>query len=287
MGLKKVAMALLLCLPAFVLAQIPDPVDGDIPQILASKSTDLLTWRPRGGNNIILLDFPDLLSQGRTFNRITQMKEQSNEPYKKVLTFEEMDSYLSSVRRTNSDLAVGNDALVSDMALFFNLARRDKIELTPEEQHLLEFILRLGLIRDWRGIYQPIQAGTVLISIPQVTEKTKDAAGISKQERTSIFFHEIAHAEYFTNPYYSKYCRQFWEDSLSDAHKQAFHKFLANRNYVTTDYELVVNEMQAYLMFTPSPSAFSARLLGVTEDELGALREKFRKGKPPLRFAFP
>jgi hypothetical protein len=44
---------------------------------------------------------------------------------------------------------------------------------------------------------------------------------------------------------------------------------------------MMINEMQAYLMFTPDPSSFSARKLGVSQQELEAMRDAFRKGKPP------
>lgn len=47
--------------------------------------------------------------------------------------------------------------------------------------------------------------------------------------------------------------------------------------------ELLINEMQAYLMFTHDPKSFSARKLGVPDAELQRMRDAFRRGKPPTR----
>ena len=90
-----------------------------------------------------------------------------------------------------------------------------------------------------------------------------------------------AHGEYCTNPYFTAYCRRYWQESLSEPQREAFKAFLGKYNYAVGSDALVINESQAYLMFTPDPSSFSARKLGVANEELEAMRDAFRKGKPP------
>jgi hypothetical protein len=70
---------------------------------------------------------------------------------------------------------------------------------------------------------------------------------------------------------------------LNDAQREVFKRFLSKYNYAVNQEELLVNEMQAYLMFTPDPQSFSAKKLGIKDEELEAMRDLFRKGKPPTR----
>ena len=65
--------------------------------------------------------------------------------------------------------------------------------------------------------------------------------------------------------------------------KGAAFSFLSNFNYAVTNDELLINEMQAYLMFTPDPKSFSASKLGVSEGELQQMRSTFKRGSPPIR----
>jgi hypothetical protein len=70
---------------------------------------------------------------------------------------------------------------------------------------------------------------------------------------------------------------------MTENQRELFKRFLANFNYAVNNEELLINEMQAYLMFTPDPKSFSARKLGVSDAELQSLRETFRRGSPPIR----
>jgi hypothetical protein len=93
----------------------------------------------------------------------------------------------------------------------------------------------------------------------------------------------MSHGEYYTNPFYAKYVQQFWQSTLTDAQRESFRSFLAGFNYATWNEELVINEMQAYLMFTHDPKSFSARRLKVSEEELARMRHAFRAGNPPTK----
>ncbi len=260
-----------------------DVLTGDFQTILNSHNSGLVVWNYADNPNIYVFDFPSLTYQGRTFNRITQLTEQFNEPYKRVLSIDEILKYMESVRRTQADFAFGHDVLVSELVLFFNLAERDKLELFAEETALRDFAIDQGLMRVWRGIYQAIKPDVVILSIPQTQEKRENEPRVSELARRAIFTHEISHGEYYANPYYTKYCQHFWSETLNDAQRDIFKKFLSMYNYSINQEELLINEMQAYLMFTPDPASFSARKLGIKDEELEAMRDLFRKGRPPTK----
>lgn len=260
------------------------PKPGDFKGIIESHSDKLVVWQYSDNPSIFIFDFPSLTQQGRSFNRITQLSEQQiTEPYPRVLNNQELAKHIEAARRTLADFAFGHDVLLSELVQFFNLADRDKIELNPEEVAIRDFLDSQGLIRNWRGIYQALKSGIVILSIPQAQEKRETEPRVTDGARQAILLHELSHGEFYANSYYATYCRRFWNDSLSDSQREAFKKFLSSYNYSTTADELLINETQAYLMFTPDTASFSAKKLGVSNEELAAMRDAFRKGKPPTK----
>jgi hypothetical protein len=265
-----------------VLAVEPDT--GNVKTILESRSDALVVWQYADNPSIFVFDFPNLTQQGRSFNRITQLSEQQiSEPYPRVLSNEELSKHIEASRRTLADFAFGHDVMVSELIQFYNLAERDKVALFAEEIAIRDFLVAQGLMRNWRGIYQALKPNTVLLSIPQPQEKRVNEPRVSEGARYAILLHEMSHGEFYSNQYYATYCRRYWNDSLNDEQREAFKKFLSSYNYATTADELLINEMQAYLMFTPDVASFSAKKLGVTDAELEAMRDAFRKGKPPTK----
>ena len=258
---------------------------GNFQGILNSKAEKTTIWSLQENKNIFIFDFKGLSSQGRAFNRITQFTEQAqlNQGYPRVLNNDEIEKYIESLRRNQANFAFGHDVLVNELVQFFNLADRDKIELNPEELILKDFLISQGLVKIWRNFYQAIKPEVVILSIPQTQLKTVDEPTVNELARFAIFSHEMAHGEYYTNPYYSNYCRQFWSKSLNDYQRQAFLDFFKKYNYDTTNAELVVNEMQAYLMFTPDRNSFNAKKLGVSDEELDSIRSMFQQGNPPTK----
>ena len=283
---RRIGMGCLLALPFFCAppAWSVEPVSGAFKTILESRTDALTVWKYADNPNIFVFDFPNLTQQGRSFNRITQLSEQQvSEAYPRVLNNEELSRHIEASRRTLADFAFGHDVMVSELTQFFNLAERDKIELNAEEIEIRDFLVAQGLMRSWRGIFQGLKPNVVLLSIPQIQEKRANEPRVSEGARYAILLHEMSHGEFYANAYYATYCRRFWSDSLNDTQREAFKKFLSSYNYATTADELLINEMQAYLMFTPDAASFSAKKLGVSDDELEAMRDAFRKGKPPTR----
>jgi len=261
-----------------------DFVKGDFNQILESRSDNMAVWQYADNPSVYVFDFPGLTTQGRAFNRITQFTEQqTTEPYPRVLNNDELARYIEPTRRTQADFAFGHDVLISELVQFFNYADRDKIQLNPEEIAVRDFLVEQGLVRVWRGFYQAMKPDMVVLSIPQVQDRKPNEPMITKGARYAILLHEMAHAEYYTNPHYAKFCQRFWVETLTEPQREAFKAFLSKFNYGMGYDDLLINEMQAYLLFTPDPKSFSARKLGVSEAELQAMRDAFRRAKPPTR----
>lgn len=262
-----------------------ETVSGDVNEVFNNKSDQLTIWNLKSNPNVYVFDIPGLSTQGRTFNRVTHFTEQAifSSGYPRVYSNTELAEYFDSVKRTQANFAFGHDTLVSELVQFFNLAEKDKVELYPEEIALRDFLLEKGLMRFWRGFYQAQQPGVVLLSIPQLQAKKADEPQVTELARRAVFNHELSHGEYFTNEYYANYCRKFWNESLSDKQRKLFTDFLSSHNYNTNYPDLVVNEMQAYLIYTADQNSFSAAKLGVTELELESMRKMFRQGNPPTK----
>jgi hypothetical protein len=74
--------------------------------------------------------------------------------------------------------------------------------------------------------------------------------------------------------------RLFWQAALTPAERGAIEKFLGSEDYDTADATLMVNEMQAYLMFTYDPHFFLPSNVGMTAARLAALQLAFRRDLP-------
>jgi hypothetical protein len=271
-------------LASFQSAWALDVTKGGFEQILNTKSDALTVWQMADNPSVYVFDFPGLGYQGRSFNRITQFTEQqTTEPYPKVLGNQELARYIEAARRTNADFAFGHDVLISELVQFYNFALRDKVELNPEEIAAREFLIEQGLIRLWRGFYQAMRPDVVVLAVPQTQDRKAGEPMVSPGARYAILLHELAHGEYYSNTHYMKFCQRFWYETLTENQRESFKRFLANFNYAVNNEELLINEMQAYLMFTPDPKSFSARKLGVSEAELQSMREAFRRGSPPTQ----
>ena len=66
-------------------------------------------------------------------------------------------------------------------------------------------------------------------------------------------------------------CGRFWQADLTEAERASVRHFLGSQEYDTTDEELMLNEMQAYLMFTRDPRFFKASDIGMTEERRAEL----------------
>jgi len=217
---------------------------------------------------ILVLDFASLAQQGAMLNRVAALVEKGGQPRDRVLTDAELASAVLASGATPETYYYGHDYRVADIARFFELADRDHVALDPDEELLRQTLAGQGLLK-------PGAVGA-LISIPALgSDQLVDA-----QARATILHHELAHGEYFTVPAYADYTRHFWQDALTEQDRASFRKFLADDGYDDRNEDLMMNEMQAYLMHTRDPRFFSAKAVGIPEERLRWLQAQFLLGMP-------
>lgn len=291
---RRVLGALLVVLGSMLVAPVsadetgyslPAGQPADYSTILNNRS-DKTTLFEYGGRSLILIfDFPTLPEQGRMFNRVVALIERIGAPRTRVLNNSELAQFIRSVGKNESTFAYGNDFLVSELVVFFNLADMGNVQLNAEEIALRRKLLESRLIVERTGFYQAVKPQAVILSIPQETTGSGGGGQVSPLARKTILMHEISHAEYYTNPRYANYCRHFWRNRMSEEQRSAFRKFLASSSYNPDNEEMMVNETQAYLLYTPDPRAFNARVVGLRDKEIESLRAEFFAGFPEAPLA--
>lgn len=269
---------------AETIEHLPTPQTARYEQILSARSDAIQVFAYPGRQPIFVIDFPTLAAQGRMFNRIVALVERMGVGRARVLDDYELAQFIRSVGKTELTFAYGNDFLVSELVVFFNLAEYGSIALTAEERALRAFLLAQGLIRERFGFLQAARPNAVILSIPQENAGGNEPA-VSALARQTILMHEISHAEFYTNPLYRAWCRTYWREVLSDRQRQALRAFLIKSGYDPDNEELLINEAQAYLLYTPDPRAFNVQMVGLTEREIEQMRAAFLKGFPDAPLA--
>lgn len=264
---------------------LSSPQTADYTTILGSKSDKAMVFDYGGRSLILVIDFPTLAEQGKMFNRIVALIERIGAPRERVLDNEELARFIRSVGKTEATLAYGNDFLVAELVVFFNLADMGGIQLTAQEVALRQLLADRRLMVYRNGFYQAVTPQAVILSIPQESGGSPGNPPVSTLARQTILMHEISHAEFYTNPAYANYCRQFWRSVMSAEQRGAIRKFLSRSSYNPDNEEMMINETQAYLLYTPDQRAFNAKLAGLREKEVEILRTKFWGGFPEAPLA--
>ncbi len=237
-------------------------------EIVANTDPNLVIFRFTPNPRILVLDFPDLHEQAMMLNRVAALIEKAGLPRDRVLTDAELAAAIAAHGDTPDTYYYGHDYSAASLSRFFLLADRDHVVLTPQEQTLRRLLTQEGYL----------EAGSLgaLISIPH--------AGLDPQidmaARATILHHELSHGEYFSNPVYADYARQFWKTAMTPADRAAFTHFLASQDYDSNDEDLMMNETQAYLMHTPDRRFFNAGVVSMTNTALNLLQAGFLLGMP-------
>ena len=234
--------------------------------ILANRPADIDCFRFDRNPNVIVLDFASLHRQGAMLNRIAAMIEKNGAPHDRVLDDTSLARAIAASGTTADTFYYGHDYGTLELSRFFTAADQAGLALSADEQWLRR------LVTTQHGLEAGARIG--VISLPAAT------GDVTVEMRRTILHHELSHGEFFTNPAYADWAHSFWTQRLDSAGRDIFRKFLVSEGYDPQLETLLVNETQAYLMFTPSPSFFSASLLGVDEATLAAWRAQFRAGMP-------
>ena len=221
-------------------------------QIATHHAERLTVFRFADNPRVLILDYPTLREQGLALNRIAAFVEKASVPKDKVLDDASLATEIAKAGDTIDSYYYGHDYGADDLTRFFALADRDGIRLSEQEEFLRRLIQqeRLG---------DPAQPSAI-ITVPRVGPDSVDGF-----TRRVILRHELSHGEFFTNPAYAAFARRAWSEILSAEERAAFQRFLVDLNYDSANTELIINEMQAFLMFTPDDRYASAERLGLTQ----------------------
>jgi hypothetical protein len=241
---------------------------ADEPALLAASGPGMQVYRLTQAPEIRVLLFSSLTLQGNTLNRIGAFVEKAGMPRDRVVTDAELDGAIANGHDSAETYYYGHDYRAADLARFFAIADGEHIVLRPEEIALHQVLVREGLLA-------PGAVGAIISLPPPGNDGIRDAHG-----RAAILRHEIAHGVYFTDPAYAAYVRHFWESVMDAGERQKFRSFLGSEGYDTGNDDLIRNETQAYLVFTPDKRFFSAAAVGMPDSETAALQQKFLDNMP-------
>ncbi|OYY05702.1 MAG: hypothetical protein B7Y73_00885 [Acidocella sp. 35-58-6] len=242
------------------------PIDTETEaQIDASQPCDTKVSHFAADPEIVVIDFPNLTIQGLTLDRVAALIEKAHLPRNQVLDDVDLREAIYDCGDTIESYYYGHDYKAADLARFFQLAAQQNITLNAHELWLKQLLNQLGWL-------DPGAVGALITlpaAVPPVTESM----------RAVILHHEISHGAFYTVPAYEAYAESFW-NSLTDVDRAAFISFLSTEGYDTNNTNLMLNEAQAYLVFTPDPQFFSAKALGMSQAQLDTLREGYIAGMP-------
>ena len=69
-----------------------------------------------------------------------------------------------------------------------------------------------------------------------------------KKEVRDALIHEAMHGVFYVSRAFQKFCYWFWEESMTEEERKTWVNFLIGLRYnASTDTELAVNELQAYM----------------------------------------
>lgn len=272
--------------PAPLTTAMPSRVSRD--QLYTARHTARVFYRLADDPRVLVLDMPDVVDQARVFARIVIFIERANAPRHRILSVPEIKRWQEVNKETLATLTIGNNIRADNFTRFFNTARQQGEAITEDEAWLLEHLLKEGVLVEVNGAYVTQVPEQIVISAPQPALKECATCLITQARRELILRHELAHARFVTDQVYRDYVEWFWHNQLNAEQRRTITKYLQSLGYDITLPELVIDEMQAFVLHTPESEFFSAKSAGFTSKQLEALRERFwtRLAEPrPLKRA--
>ncbi len=218
--------------------------------------------------NILVLDFPSLLTQGQALNRMAAFIEKRGLSHDHVLDDQELAKAISDDNSTVETYYYGHDYRSADIQRFYDAVDTQKLRLSQPEIDLRTLLTQEGFLKPGTN--------KAVISIPRKgSDPFVDTAG-----RQSLLRHELSHGEYFTDPVFAAYVQTFWRSRMTPADRADFTGFLTRQGYDPSNEDLMANETQAHLMNTTDPRYFNSAACGLPAARLATLREEFLADMP-------
>jgi hypothetical protein len=252
--------------PAAIATRLGPPIASQA-DILANRAAAPMLFRLDANPHVFVADFPDLDSQGATFNRAAALIEKAGQPRERVLDDVALAAAIARGGDTPGTYYYGHNYRGRDLERFFALAERDGIRLTPEETWLREEVARIRRLL-------PAPAEFAVISVPGLEPRVDEAM------RRAILRHEIGHGHFFTDARFAAHVERVWRETFTEAERATFRAFLEREGYDPAIEEVMMNEAMAYLIFTPDPRFFTPAHAGLTDARADQLRAALREGAP-------
>lgn len=240
----------------------PFPLAGEA-RIFSHVTKRFTVFRFRPDPLVLVVDCPGLHAQGLMFDRLAALVEKAGAPRDHVLTAAQFSATLAAAHASVGTYYYGDDYPAAGLRRFFRLARAEHVALNREERRLRAILRRAGFLK--RG------ANGAVISIPQAGAGHR----VTPLVRSVILRHELSHGAYFTLPRYRAFVHRFWNGVMTAPERAAFRGFLTRQGYDPGERELIINETQAYLVFTRSREFFRASAVGLSRATVAALRARF------------
>jgi len=236
-------------------------------QIDATQPCDVKVSYFAADADIVVIDFPSLTIQGLMLDRVAALVEKAKLPRDRVLNDVQLNQAIYDCGDTIESYYYGHDYKAADLQKFFTLADQEDVKLNAHELWLKRLLGQLGWLTPG--------ANGAIITLP--------AAGgpITEEMRAVILHHEISHGAFYTIPAYAAYAEKFWA-SLTQADRAAFTSFLGSEGYDIANTTLMLNETQAYLIFTRDPRFFNGSVVNMTQAQVDTLREGFIANMPNI-----
>ncbi len=239
--------------------------------IAAERPTRLLLRRWDRDPAVLVLDFPGPGGQGRMLNRVAALVEKRDAPRDRVLDDAGLAQAIARSGATPATYYAGHDYAAADLRRFFALADRDHVRLNRDEALLRRLLRRLG----WTEGGPDGGRDGALVSLSAAS------GPLSAAMRAAILHHELSHGAFFTLRPYADWSRRFWQRALTPAERAGFRAWLAGQGYDPALEPLMLDEAQAYLVWTPDRAFFRPEQAGLTAARAAALRADFLQGLPP------
>lgn len=267
--------------------KLPDTLDGSEKPAATDETASpaptlpppfTVTWRDAAKRIAVHLA-RDMRTQGEMFARVVLFVEMRNASKTEVISQRDLPGWFTKHKSSRDVVTAGNNLRAADLARFFNTARIQNEPLTAAEQRLLVGLIENNLLTKSGLGVEATQPERMLVTaaLPSTVDGCA-ACTVSAETHEAILTHELGHARYFIDGVYRDFVRWFWAHGLDDAMRQSFTNLLVLRGYDESNKALLADEMQAFLMHTPSNQLFSATMLGASPEALGAVRVAFLQG---------
>ncbi|MFL9921638.1 hypothetical protein PQR75_41095 [Paraburkholderia fungorum] len=246
---------------------------GHLEATLASDARlQLFTVTDRPG--LYVMQAASLAQQGAMFARVVALLERRDMPRNRVVSAVAIAAHARRFGTDPAGLTAGNNFSTVELTHFFEVSREQGVMLNRGERALQRILVQWGLMHEEEGAWKAVSARDFLITSrglgPAPGGETIDAT-----VRAAILSHELGHWQYFSDSTYAHACRAFWWQALSYEERAELTRQLANLGYDPSD-RIVVDEMQAYLLHTPSAYMSLADTPGAGEIEVDKVRRRLQ-----------